>query len=174
MNYSYINLDNQQDLIDGVILRKLTVHSDPTGSLVETLRDEWTDVVGADKPFKMQYVSQTPVGIARDEDKWHVHKSQKDRFICLYGKIVTAIYDPREQSKTSGKLNLFSMDPSVENEMYMVVIPEETYHGFISIGKTPAILANFPTQIYNPQDEGRVDHKGELDWNKVREDFGIK
>lgn len=175
MNFNYIDLNSQSDLIDGVIIKKLNMHKDPSGTLVETLRDEWKEVINDNMPFKMQYVSQTPPGIARDEDKWHVHKFQKDRFICLYGKIVTAIYDPREESNTKDKLNLFVMSPSKDEEMYLLVIPENTYHGFISIDKkTPAFLANFPTQIYNPEDEGRIDHAGELDWNKVREDFDIK
>lgn len=173
MNYNYINLTNQQNLIDGVILRKLILHQDPTGSLVETLREDWADVIGADMPFKMQYISKTPPGIARDEDKWHVHKFQKDRFLCVSGRLVTAVYDPRENSPTKGKLNLFSMGPDNDEEMFMVVIPQNTYHGFVSIGKTPAILANFPTQLYNPEDEGRIDHNGELDWDKVRKDFSV-
>ena len=175
MNYQYIDLNHQKDLIDGVILKKLTTHRDKTGELVETLRRDWQDVFnGNDLDFAMQYMSVTPSGIARDEDKWHVHKFQKDRFICASGKIVTAIYDPRENSKTKGKLNLCIMDPQKENEMYMVVIPEETYHGFMIISKTPGYLLNFPTKLYNPDDEGRVEHKGELDWSKVREDFSIE
>ena len=101
MNYQYIDLDHQKDLINGVILKKLTIHRDTTGELVETLRRDWPDVFNiSDLNFAMQYMSVTPSGIARDEDKWHVHKFQKDRFICASGKIITAIYDPRESSKT--------------------------------------------------------------------------
>lgn len=174
MNYSYITLNNTNGLIDGVILRKLTVHKDTTGMLVETLRENWDDVLNTTMPFKMQYISQTPPGIARDEDQWHVHKNQKDRFVCISGRIVTAVYDPRKNLKSCGRLNLFTMGPENEDEMYMVVIPEETYHGFIAISHKPALLANFPTQIYNPEDEGRVDNQDQFNWNKIREDFGIK
>lgn len=171
MNYQYIDLNNQQDLIDGVVLRKLIVHKDASGSLVETLRSDWPDVYNLkDLNFAMQYMSTTPPGVARDEDKWHVHKNQKDRFICVSGRIVTAIFDPRENSKTRGKLNLFVMSPEKEEEMYMVVIPEETYHSFMVISKVPGYLLNFPTQLYNQNDEGRVPKK-ELSWQKVREDF---
>lgn len=173
MNYKYINLNNLTNLIGGVVVRKLTMHSDPTGSLVETMRDSWDDVIGENMPFKMQYISQTPPGTARDENEWHVHKNQKDRFICISGKIVTAIYDPREESPTKGQLNLFVMGPDKEEEMYLVVIPENTLHGFMAISKNHALLSNFPTQIYNPEDEGRIPHNNELEWNKVREDFGI-
>ncbi len=172
MNYNYLNLIKRDQLIEGIVLRKLVIHKDPTGSLVETLRSDWADVVTPKMPFKMQYISQTPSLIARDEDKWHVHKYQEDRFICISGRIVTAVYDAREHSRTKGTLNLFTMGPQNEDEMYMVIIPRETYHGFMAISKTPAMLANFPTQLYNPDDEGRVDNQMELDWNKVRKDFG--
>src|SRR3990167_7567216 len=120
MNY-YYNLKNQKNPIEGVIIRKLIMHKDPTGSLVETLRTDWQDVFNStDLNFAMQYMSVTPPGIARDENTWHVHKHQKDRFICASGRIVTAIYDPRENSKTKGVLNLFVMGPQNEHEMYLI------------------------------------------------------
>ena len=175
MNYQYINLTNKKDLIEGVILRKLSVHKDPTGSLVETLRSDWKDVFNSkDLAFTMQYMSVTPSGIARDEDVWHVHKFQKDRFICISGRIITAVYDPRKDSTTTGQLNLFLMGPESEDEMYMVVIPENTYHGFMAISDEPAYLLNFPTQIYDPNDEGREKNQDQIDWQKVRQDFGIR
>lgn len=170
MNYSYITLDSQENLIQGVVLKKLIVHSDDSGSLVETLRTDWDDVFGKD--FTMQYVSQTPSGLIRDKDKWHVHKYQKDRFACIAGRIITAIYDPRVDSKTKGNLNLFVMGPEKEKEMYMVVIPEGAYHGFMVVSKEAGYLINFPTKLYNPDDEGRIENK-ELDWEKIRQDFPI-
>lgn len=174
MNYQYINLNNQTDLIEGVVLRKLVVHKDPSGSLVETLRTDWADVYNQDDlKFAMQYISITPPGVARDEDKWHIHKAQIDRFICVAGRVVTAIFDPRENSPTGGKLNLFLMGPQKDEEMYMVVIPEDTYHGFMVISKVPAYLLNYPTQLYNKEDEGRVANN-RFSWQKVRKDFGLK
>lgn len=173
MNYPYINLDNRDSTIEGVVMRPSIVHKDGSGTLVETLRSDWDDVFSKKAPFKMQYLSITPSNVARDEDKWHVHKFQKDRFICVSGRIVTAVFDPRESSKTKGALNLFAMGPQNENEMYMLVIPEDTYHGFLVVSKTQGYLLNFPTQLYNPKDEGRIDHKGQLNWKAVREDFGF-
>lgn len=173
MKNTYIDFFNLRDLIDGVVVKKLTIHRDASGTLVETLRRDWGDVFSEDKaPFAMQYMSQTPSGLARDEDQWHVHKNQKDRFICTAGRIVTAIYDPREDSNTKDKLNLFVMGPEKEEEMYMVVIPENTYHGFMAISKEPANLLNFPTQLYTGEDEGRVKHEATL-WNIVRNDFKL-
>jgi len=174
MNNSYFDLAHQQELIQGIIVRKLTVHKDESGSLFETLRKDWQDVYnGNNLNFAMQYMSVTPSGIARDENQWHVHKHQSDRFICASGRIVTAVFDPRPQSKTYDRLNLFVMGPASEDEMYMVVIPSETYHGFMVISKEQGYLLNFPTQLYNPQDEGRIEHARDFTWQSVREDFGL-
>jgi len=169
----YITLKNSQNLIEGVVLRKLIIHKDESGSLVETLRRDWTDVFN-DKElnFAMQYLSITPSGLIRDQDRWHFHKKQKDRFICVWGKIVTALYDPREGSKTKGKLNLFLMGPENEDEMYMIVIPEEVYHGFMVVSKEPGYLLNYPTQLYTGEDEGRVENT-QLVWRQIANDFGL-
>ena len=149
MNYQYTTLPNQQGLIEDVILRKLTIHKDESGTLVETLRRDWQDVFDDEGlNFSMQYLSITPSGLVRDKDKWHVHKKQKDRFICVSGKIVTALYDPREGSKTKSQTDLFLMGPEKQGEMYMVVIPQDVYHGFMVVSKEPGYLLNFPTQLY--------------------------
>ena len=173
MNYQYITLPNQQGLIEDVILRKLIIHKDESGTLVETLRRDWQDVFDGGKlDFSMQYLSITPSGFIRDEDKWHVHKKQKDRFVCVSGKIVTALYDPRKGSKTKGLTNLFLMGPEKQEEMFMVVIPEDVYHGFMVVSKEPGYLLNFPTQLYTGEDEGRVKNS-QLDWRQVANDFGL-
>ena len=173
MNYTYLDLNNQKDLIEGVILRKLVIHKDGSGTLVETLRRDWNDVFDEKElNFAMQYISVTPPGEIRDSDKWHVHKSQKDRFICVSGKIVTALYDPREGSKTKNALNLFLMGPEKKEEMLMVVIPQDVYHGFMVVSKEPGYLLNFPTQLYTGEDEGRIENS-QLDWRQIANDFGL-
>lgn len=173
MNFSYLSLSNQGGLIEGVTLRKLMLRKDESGFLVETLRSDWTDVYTPDMPFAMQYMSQTPSGAIRDQEKWHVHKHQEDRFICVSGRIVTAIFDSRQNSRTRNKLNLFLMGPENVEEMYLLVIPRQTYHGFMVISQSPGYLLNFSTKLYNPQDEGRIKNT-ELDWQKVKANFNLK
>jgi len=169
----YITLKNSRNLIKDVVLRKLVIHKDESGILVETLRRDWNDVIN-DKElnFAMQYISITPSGQVRDKDKWHVHKNQKDRFICVSGRIVTALYDLRKESKTKGQSNLFLMSSDKEDEMFMIVIPEDVYHGFMVVSKEPGYLLNFPTQLYTGEDEGRVENS-QLDWRQIANDFGF-
>jgi len=162
----YLNSTNSKNLIEGVTVRALVIHRDESGTLVETLRRDWNDVFDEKElNFAMQYE-------IRDSDKWHVHKSQKDRFICVSGKIVTALYDPREGSKTKNALNLFLMGPEKKEEMLMVVIPQDVYHGFMVVSKEPGYLLNFPTQLYTGEDEGRIENS-QLDWRQIANDFGL-
>ena len=66
--------------IDGVALRALKVNRDPRGTLTELLRADWPDLFGAEMPFAQVYTSTTGAGVARDEQQWHVHRYQTDRF----------------------------------------------------------------------------------------------
>ena len=127
----------------------------------------------------MQYYSITNAGVARDENVWHYHrKIQEDRFLVVQGAIVTAIADNRQESSTRGILNLFYM--RANHNPYILLIPRKTLHGFLVVSKSPAILLNFPTQLYDPKEEGRISHSnaqmklpnGDLFlWENVRKEF---
>lgn len=155
----FLTIQNQSNKIDGVLLYPLKVNRDERGFLVETLKTSWSEIYSESRTFAQNYYSQTDAGTARDIDKWHVHKNQEDRFIVISGNIVVAIFDPRANSKTKGALNLFKMgEENGDNGQYLLLIPKEVLHGFVVIGKKPAILTNYPTKLYDPADEGRISH----------------
>jgi len=80
--------------------------------------------------------------------------------LTIMGNTIVAIYDARKNSKTFGVLNLFKQgEENGDDGQYVLLIPKGTYHGFLAFGKKNAVLLNFPTQLYNPQDEGRIPHK---------------
>lgn len=174
-----ITLDNldKVKLIHDVIVYPLKVNRDDSGILIETLRSDWNNIYGQDREFAMQYFSVTAPGVARDENVWHMHPTkQEDRFLVAYGEIVTAVADNRKDSPTKGVLNLFRMKS--DDKPYIVLIPKGTLHGFMVVSDTPAILLNFPTTLYDPNEEGRVKYEdakvaledGTLfNWNLVRE-----
>ena len=176
-----INLENKdsQNLIKDLVIRPLRVNLDETGGiLVETLRRDWVDVYGEGREFAMQYFSVTPSGLARDENEWHLHHQQEDRFLVVGGEIVVSVADYRKDSETYGELNLFHMKAT--DKPYLVLIPKGTLHGFMVVGDMDATLLNFPTQVYNPEDELRVPYEeaniktssGQpFTWNLVREKF---
>jgi dTDP-4-dehydrorhamnose 3,5-epimerase len=178
-NMDFITLANKDShqLVDGVLMYPLKINIDETGgTLVETLRKDWKDIYGPGREFAMQYYSVTDSGIARDEKTWHLHPTvQEDRFLVVQGAIITAVADNREDSPTKGLLNLFYMRS--DKDPYIVLIPKNTLHGFMVVSDSPGVLLNFPTALYNPTEEGRIDHEqaqvkfsdGTLfSWDKVR------
>jgi dTDP-4-dehydrorhamnose 3,5-epimerase len=172
-----VNKDSSK-LIQDVLLYPLKVNRDESGILVETLRKDWKEIYGQNREFSMQYYSKTASNIARDEAVWHLHPTyQEDRFLVIDGEIVTAVADQREGSLTKGAINLFHMKAE---EPYILLIPKGTLHGFMVTSKEPAILVNYPTGLYNPQEEGRIPF-GEaqvkmpdgalFSWDLVRKEF---
>lgn len=143
--------------IHDVVVRDLTTHRDPRGTLTELLRADWPDVFGETMPFAQVYTSTTSPGVARDVDRWHVHQRQTDRFYCVSGRIVVAIADVREDSPSNGKLMLVELAAAEDGPApLMVTIPPRTLHGFVVTSKSPATLLNFPNQLYDAEDEGRT------------------
>lgn len=154
----FITADMSQEWIQGLVLRRLRVNRDARGTLVETLRRDWPDVFDpTTRPFAQTYYSITLPGVARDEDRWHVHRFQEDRFVVAAGTAVVAVYDARPSSPTHGRLNLVLLGEAAgDHGQVLVLIPPGTLHGFVCVGSTPCVLMNYPTQLYNPADEGRV------------------
>jgi dTDP-4-dehydrorhamnose 3,5-epimerase len=143
--------------IHDVVVRQLTTHRDPRGTLTELLRTDWSDVFGDTLPFAQVYTSTTAPGVARDIDQWHVHQHQTDRFYCVAGTIVVAIADQRGDSPTKGEIMLVELCAQEDGPApLMVTIPPRTLHGFVVTSETPATLLNFPNRLYDPEDEGRV------------------
>jgi len=177
-----ITLKNNKDhkLVKDVILHPLKVNLDDGtgGILVEALRKDWEDVYGKDREFAMQYFSVTDSGLARDENQWHLHYDQEDRFIIASGEVVVSVADYRKESDTYGLLNLFHINATVDP--FLVLIPKGTLHGFLIVSKESGVLLNYPTKLYNPEDELRIPYgeaniktsTGEdFSWDLVRKDF---
>src|SRR3989344_5620404 len=176
----FISLKNKDtsNIIKDVLLYPLKINKDESGVLVETLRKDWPLIYGTGREFSMQYFSVTDPLIARDEDVWHYHPNQEDRFIVAYGEVVTAVADNREDSPTNGLLNLFYMRSDVDP--YILLIPKRTLHGFMVVSKTPAVLLNFPTSLYNPKEEERIPYSeaqitlpdgNTFSWELIRKKF---
>ena len=177
----FITLENKdsQKLIKDIVVHPYKVNKDESGILIETLRKDWQDIYGPGREFFMQYYSETPSGLARDEDVWHYHPTiQDDRFSVIKGEIIVAVCDNREDSETFGLLNLFHINGRVNP--YLLLIPRKTLHGFMVVSQEPAVLINFPTGLYNPEEEQRIPYAeaqaklldGTLfSWDKVRAQF---
>lgn len=179
----FISLANKNNinLVKDVLMHPLKVNRDESGILVETLRTDWEGIYGKNREFAMQYFSVTESGIARDENIWHYHTTQEDRFVLAQGAIVAAVADNRQNSKTLGLLNLFHM--KADNDPYMLLIPKGTLHSFLVVSSAPAVLLNFPTLLYNPSEEHRMSYQeaqiktpdgSMFSWDQVRSKFGLE
>jgi len=178
MDFITFQNKSKNKLIGDIIMYPLSINKDASGMLVETLRSDWKDIYGKGRKFAMQYYSITKSGIARDENVWHYHSMQEDRFLVVQGEIVVAIADNCKKSLTNGMLNLFYMQ--AYKDPYILLVPKNTLHGFLVVSKAPAILLNFPTRVYNPQDEKRINYieakvkfsNGTLfSWELIRNEF---
>ncbi|OGD63423.1 hypothetical protein A2160_03080 [Candidatus Beckwithbacteria bacterium RBG_13_42_9] len=168
-------------LIKGVVVHPLKVNRDPRGFLVEALRVDWADIYDKEtRPFRQMYYSQTDSGVARDEDRWHFHPGgQEDRFAVINGDIVVAVYDNRQDSSTYQTLNLFKMgEGQGDNGQYLLLVPPQTLHGFVVVSKNPALLVNYPTKIYDANEEKRVPFSevkfkdgSNFNWDLIRREF---
>lgn len=169
-------------LIKGVVVHPLKVNRDPRGILVETLKKDWSDVYGKELPFSQNYFSITESNTARDENQWHLHATKQiDRFIVVQGQILVALYDWRKDSSTANLLNLFLMGEGEEdNGYYNLLVPKNVLHCFLVVSQKPAIILNFPTCLYDKNEEGRIDFtkvkfaNGEFfSWNMIRKEFNL-
>lgn len=165
--------------IDGVEVLERTIFYDQRGFLIETFsKSKEKD------PSVYGYCSLTQPGLARDEDRFHFHQLQKDRFTIVFGTMWILLYDARPQSPTFGKLEVVEAkggDPTIRESTKVpvctITIPEGVYHGVRNPGPSWAVLINHPTREYSPEDEGRLPFSevpiqsldGEVfAWEKVR------
>jgi dTDP-4-dehydrorhamnose 3,5-epimerase len=168
-------------LIKDVKIRPLVVNRDESGILVETLKQTWDDVYDDEElPFSQNYYSITEPGVARDPHQWHLHPTkQTDRFAIIKGDAVVAMADPREESPTYGQLNLFKMgEENGDNGRYLLLIPQGVLHCFLAAGDKQTVLLNYPSHVYDPEEEGRVPFKDfeladgtNFSWDLVRKEL---
>ena len=139
-----------QKIIEGVELRQLKKNVDERGYLCEIMRKDWSIF----KEFAMAYVSVTFPGVVR---AWHRHPRtrQQDHMCFLQGTAKIAVYDDRERSPTKGLVNEFVVG---EDNITLIRIPGECWHGFKALGIKPTMLVNFPDKLYNCEnpDEERL------------------
>mgnify|MGYP001027441133 CR=1 FL=1 len=153
-----------QMLIEGVELKQLKKNVDERGYLCELLRKDWSIF----KEFAMAYFSVTSPGVVR---AWHRHSrtKQQDYMCILQGAAKIVVYDDRESSSTKGLINEFTIG---EDNLTLLKIPGECWHGFKALGVKPALLVNFPTMLYDyekpdeerlPPDTDKIPYDWKLD-----------
>jgi len=130
------------DLIIDVVVRQLKIIPDDRGYLMEMMRRDWPEFM----QFAQSYVTACYPGVYK---AWHYHKKQFDHFVCPCGMAKVVLFDPRPDSPTRGKVNVFHM--GYLNPI-LLRIPPLVYHGFTAEAGENAVIVNYPTELYSYQE----------------------
>jgi len=149
--------------IDGVLIKKLTWHNDQRGSLMELVRADDPDLMGA--PIGQVYVSTLYPGVVKG---WHEHCDQTDRMTCVRGRLLLGLIDNRSDSPT------FRTQMRVilgERADFVVLIPPGVLHGLKNIGETEAMVCNVVSHPYDREQPDELRHPPHgsfsFDWDRV-------
>jgi dTDP-4-dehydrorhamnose 3,5-epimerase len=129
-------------MIRDVHVKRLVVHNDDRGTLMEVLR--------ADDAF-FEPIAQTTYTVAYPGviKAFHWHKRQKDVWFFATGMAQVVLFDMRAGSPTYRRTEVFYMG---ERNPLVVSIPERVAHGYRVLGGEPAGLFYHTTAIYDPKD----------------------
>ena len=137
-------------MIEGVRVRSLQRHADDRGSLTELLRSDWPEFTR----FGQAIVTVNLPGVIRG---WHWHDRQTDVIVVVSGRALVPLYDGRTESATARTVEAYVCG---DGDLRAIFVPPGVWHGYKTIGPEPAVIVNFPDQVYdaaNP-DEHRAPH----------------
>ena len=126
--------------IEGIVFRATRPVPHEDGHLTEVARATW-DIL--DEPVVQVHVTTTLPGRIR---AWGLHQGLSDRLFVVDGLVKIVVFDGRNGSPTSGRINEFTV--SAKNPG-LLIIPPNLYHGWKNLGTSEAIIINMPTQVYN-------------------------
>lgn len=147
-------------MIDGVVIKELKTYSDERGFFREIIRvsDEFFS-----EGFGQWSISRMYTGVIK---AWHIHKKQIDWWYVHSGVIKVGLYDTRQDSPTFKETMELLMG---DNQPAQVLrVPTSVAHGCKCISG-PADLFYITSHVYDPDDEGRIDHDDPqigFDWLK--------
>jgi dTDP-4-dehydrorhamnose 3,5-epimerase len=134
-------------MLKGITIKLIKSLPDERGIFKEIMRTDWKDLFENDSIAQVN-LSQTFPGIIR---AWHKHvKGQTDYFIALKGTIKICAYD--EETKELNEII------STGQNLQIVRIPGQYWHGFKVVGDESATLLYFTTRLYdykNPDEQRR-------------------
>ena len=111
--------------------------------ITEVFRPEWDPTGQAIVQVYQSRLFSGAVGA------WSCHAHNVDRLFVNQGHLKVVLFDAREQSATSGRLNEFHVGDARPT---FLVIPPGVWHGLQNLGSSDALVLNFPTDAYNYED----------------------
>ena len=127
----------------GVMIKPLKKFADERGFFAEIMRKDWDFF---DEEILQANFSITYPNIVR---AWHRHeRGQIDYFVCIKGAIKICTYDENSREMTE--------IISTGDNLQVVRIPGEYWHGFKAIGSEPAYLIYFVNRLYEYENPDEI------------------
>lgn len=136
-------------MIHDVAIKNLVTNEDERGYFRELIRVTDPFFQGG---FGQWSVSMMHAGVIK---AWHIHQRQTDWWYIASGVVKTALADRRPESPTYGEVQEFLMGD--QQAPIIVRIPPGVAHGCKCLSG-PSTLFYITSQIYHPDDEGRIPH----------------
>lgn len=133
--------------IDGVVARRLTVHTDHRGRLFEVLSSSLPHFTA---PAVHGYVFTIRASFVKG---WGIHLLKDDRYTIVSGEVLTVLFDARQASSTYGRSARFVLGPTAFQQL---LIPAGVWHASINLGQVEAQLLNLPTAPYDHAAPDRI------------------
>lgn len=127
-------------LTHGVVIRRLTTHTDDRGTVTELFDPRWGF---HPDPLVFSYVFTIRPGVVKG---WNLHRRHEDRYALLKGEMELVLFDPRPDSPTRGEVCRIVLS---EQERCIVNVPADVWHADRNIGAGDVMVANFPTIPYD-------------------------
>jgi dTDP-4-dehydrorhamnose 3,5-epimerase len=136
-------------MIEGVVIKELQTFPDERGFFRELIRstDDFFKEGFGQWSHSLMYAGATKA--------WHIHKKQIDWWYVATGVLKVALHDTRKDSKTYKQTVEIFLG---ENRTPAIIrVPPGVAHGCKCI-HGPVNLFYVTSNVYNPQDEGRIPH----------------
>jgi dTDP-4-dehydrorhamnose 3,5-epimerase len=145
---------NSPDLISGVRVEPMTLHTDDRGFFTELAR-LGSKGIAAEMVASSQKQIQisTTLTYPGTIKAIHYHYHQTDLWMPIAGMLQVFLYDMRRRSPTFGQINTLYVGLLRPWEL---LIPPGVGHGYKVLGTQPAQLVYVTDRYYNPEDEGRI------------------
>ena len=136
-------------MIDGIIIKELTTHSDERGFFREIIR--------ANDDFFAEGFGQWSHSLMYDGaiKAWHLHRVQTDWWYVVSGVLQVGLYDLRTESGTYRKTMEFLMGD--HQTAKVLKVPPGIAHGCKTV-QGPVHLLYMTSHVYDPADEIRIAH----------------
>ena len=139
-------------LIDGVRVTPYPLWPDDRGYFLEVLRIGHGMAAHFDPATTQVSAALSYPGTIK---AFHYHLQQTDFWVPAQGMFQVALVDLRPSSPTFGAKNTLYVGAL---RPWQILIPPGVGHGYKVIGTAAGMLVYVTNRVYNPADEGRIQH----------------